>query len=89
MDREVVGLTSPSSVNYQLKASSGRAISGETLFARAHSEVLLPDELDDTGSGDDRPTPRYVPLVGRIAAGGPILAEESVESVFHFRRAGG
>ncbi|MFD0854175.1 transcriptional repressor LexA, partial [Actinomadura adrarensis] len=26
--------------------------------------------------------PAYVPLVGRIAAGGPILAEESVEDVF-------
>ncbi|MFD0890976.1 transcriptional repressor LexA, partial [Streptosporangium algeriense] len=30
----------------------------------------------------NRPTAAYVPLVGRIAAGGPILAEESVEDVF-------
>lgn len=28
------------------------------------------------------PAPAYVPLVGRIAAGGPILAEEAVEDVF-------
>ena len=28
------------------------------------------------------PSPPYVPLVGRIAAGGPILAEERVEDVF-------
>ena len=37
---------------------------------------------DETGSGDAMPSPNYVPLVGRIAAGGPILAEERVEEVF-------
>ncbi|HEU0088970.1 MAG TPA: transcriptional repressor LexA [Pseudonocardiaceae bacterium] len=29
-----------------------------------------------------RPSPTYVPVVGRIAAGGPVLAEEAVEDVF-------
>ena len=29
-----------------------------------------------------RPQPAYVPLVGRIAAGGPILAEQAIEDVF-------
>src|SRR5207237_8365577 len=33
-----------------------------------------------------RPTPAYVPLVGRIAAGGPILAEQSIEDVFPLPR---
>ena len=28
------------------------------------------------------PTASYVPMVGRIAAGGPILAEERIEDVF-------
>jgi repressor LexA len=37
---------------------------------------------DETGSGDARPAAAYVPVVGRIAAGGPILAEEVVEDVF-------
>lgn len=37
---------------------------------------------DETGIGDARPEASYVPLVGRIAAGGPILAEEAVEDVF-------
>jgi len=41
---------------------------------------------DPTGSGDARPTPSYVPVVGRIAAGGPILAEEAVEDVFPLPR---
>ena len=34
-----------------------------------------------TGIGDARPQPQFVPLVGRIAAGGPILAEENLEEV--------
>ena len=48
------------------------------------SEILdgIYDESDQTGAGDARPSPSYVPVVGRIAAGGPILAEEAVEEVF-------
>jgi len=34
------------------------------------------------GDGSMRPQAAYVPLVGRIAAGGPILAEQAVEDVF-------
>ncbi|WP_411156959.1 transcriptional repressor LexA [Nocardia cyriacigeorgica] len=30
----------------------------------------------------DRPVPTFVPVLGRIAAGGPILAEQAVEDVF-------
>ena len=33
-----------------------------------------------------RPTPAYVPLLGRIAAGGPILAEQAVEDFFPLPR---
>jgi repressor LexA len=40
------------------------------------------DEVDQTAAGDAQPTPTYVPVVGRIAAGGPILAEQRVEDVF-------
>jgi repressor LexA len=35
---------------------------------------------------DAAPTPSYVPVVGRIAAGGPILAEQVVEDVFPLPR---
>ncbi|WP_229053635.1 transcriptional repressor LexA [Aeromicrobium sp. Leaf350] len=38
--------------------------------------------VDETGIRDSLPTATYVPMVGRIAAGGPILAEERVEDVF-------
>ena len=43
-------------------------------------------DQDSTGEGDARPTPSYVPLVGRIAAGGPILAEQALEDVFPLPR---
>lgn len=39
----------------------------------------------DTGS-ESLPEPSFVPLVGTIAAGGPILAEEAVEDVFPLPR---
>ncbi len=39
-----------------------------------------------TDSGDATPATSYVPLVGRIAAGGPILAEQAVETVFPLPR---
>jgi repressor LexA len=41
---------------------------------------------DETGLGDARPAATYVPMVGRIAAGGPILAEQAVEDVFPLPR---
>lgn len=40
----------------------------------------------EVGELDARPSPSYVPLVGRIAAGGPVLAEELVEDVFPLPR---
>jgi repressor LexA len=44
------------------------------------------DTGDVTGIGDARPQPQLVPLVGRIAAGGPILAEENLEEVLPLPR---
>jgi repressor LexA len=41
---------------------------------------------DSAAPYDSRPTPSYVPLVGRIAAGGPILAEQAIEDVFPLPR---
>ena len=49
----------------------------------AHALRLASDaEAED----DARPAASYVPLVGRIAAGGPILAEQVVEDVFPLPR---
>jgi repressor LexA len=41
---------------------------------------------DETGIRDQRPEASYVPVLGRIAAGIPITAEESVEDVFPLPR---
>ena len=38
------------------------------------------------GTDTDQPVPTYVPVLGRIAAGGPILAEQAVEDVFPLPR---
>ena len=38
--------------------------------------------VDPTGSGDHRPEASYVPVLGQIAAGVPITAEEVVDDVF-------
>ena len=40
----------------------------------------------DVAGSDALPEPTYVPVLGRIAAGGPILAEEAVEDVFPLPR---
>jgi repressor LexA len=42
--------------------------------------------IDGASDQIDRPEAAYVPLVGRIAAGGPILAEQEVEAVFPLPR---
>ena len=42
--------------------------------------------ITDVAGSDALPEPTYVPVLGRIAAGGPILAEEAVEDVFPLPR---
>ncbi|GGS51063.1 LexA repressor [Actinokineospora fastidiosa] len=85
---EAVGLTSTSSVAYQLRAleekgylrrdpNRPRAIG--VLPADATPAQLRGDEPAEPDSG---PRPAYVPVLGRIAAGGPILAEQAIEDVF-------
>src|SRR3954463_12122532 len=93
---EAVGLTSSSSVAPQLKGleekgylkrdpNRPRALEGflpEVLAARRSISSAEETSYDETGVGDALPAAQYVPVVGRIAAGGPILAEERVEDVF-------
>lgn len=93
---EIVGLTSSSSVSHQLKMleikgyikrdpNRPRAIEvflPEMLAARRALSSTADSDVDTTGAGDSAPPATYVPMVGRIAAGGPILAEEQVEEVF-------
>ncbi|MBM3656321.1 MAG: transcriptional repressor LexA [Actinobacteria bacterium] len=77
---EAAGLASPSSVKYQLEALEQKGwIRRDPSRGRA-LEVLTPG---DERFEDIKPEKVHnVPLVGRIAAGGPILAEQNVEGLF-------
>lgn len=81
------GLSSPSSVKYQLEVLEEKGwIRRDPTRGRA-LEILLPEGADSSASADSLDSinmdqMRAVPLVGRIAAGGPILAEQSIEESF-------
>ena len=91
-----VGLASTSSVAHQLQVLEKLGYVKRDPNRPRALEIFLPDVLkarrtlssadesiiDETGFGDARPDATYVPMVGRIAAGGPILAEERIEEVF-------
>ena len=80
---ERVGLTSSSSVAHQLRVLEEKGyIKRDPNRPRALTVSHPAEVVDETGIGDSHPTPAYVPVVGRIAAGGPILAEERIEDVF-------
>ncbi|GAB94312.1 repressor LexA [Kineosphaera limosa] len=87
---QAVGLTSPSSVAHQLGALERKGyLRRDPNRPRALEIVALPDNFpgaptdeDETGINDQKPAASYVPVLGRIAAGVPITADEVVEDVF-------
>jgi len=88
---ERVGLTSSSSVAHQLRMLEEKGYLKRDPHRPRALQVFDPHDpaaavVDETGSGDAAPAPSYVPLVGRIAAGGPILAEERVEEIMPLPR---
>jgi repressor LexA len=95
---DAVGLTSTSSVHHQLRTLERKGYLRRDPNRTRAVDVRGPDEstdtdavpaaraVGDTPAGDLRPSPAFVPLLGNIAAGGPILAEQAVESVFPLPR---
>lgn len=84
---EAVGLKSPSSVAYQLKALQAKGLLRKDANRPRAVDIRPAEEAaaaDD--AGEYRQTPAYVPMVGRIAAGGPILAEQAIEDVYPLPR---
>ncbi|HEX5253844.1 MAG TPA: transcriptional repressor LexA [Mycobacterium sp.] len=88
---DAVGLTSTSSVAHQLRTlerkgylrrdpNRPRAVD----VRGADADVVAP--ATEVAGSDALPEPTFVPVLGRIAAGGPILAEEAVEDVFPLPR---
>jgi repressor LexA len=87
---QAVGLVSPSSVAYQMGVLQKKGYLRKDANRPRAVDVRPPSEL---AMGDDeeavraaRPAPAYVPVLGRIAAGGPILAEQAIEDVFPLPR---
>jgi repressor LexA len=92
---EAVGLTSTSSVSYQLSTLQSKGYLRRDAGRPRTVEVRLPGHpavRPEPGAEDDAAMDissqeaAYVPVVGRIAAGGPILAEESIEDIFPLPR---
>lgn len=96
---DAVGLASPSSVSHQLRMLESKGFLRRDPNRPRALEVILPDrqqasaeieltgiQPDPTGIRDAFPTAVNVPVVGRIAAGTPILAEQQVEHVLPLPR---
>lgn len=93
---EAVGLSSASSVAHQLSVLQKKGWLRRDPNRPRALDVRLPGDAGRTASavaeppmvseGERAAAPAYVPLVGRIAAGGPVLAEQAVEDVFPLPR---
>ena len=91
---EAVGLSSASSVAHQLSVLQKKGWLRRDPNRPRALDVRLPGdaarpaaaELSASAGEAAGPRPTYVPLVGRIAAGGPVLAEQAVEDVFPLPR---
>jgi len=89
---DAAGLASTSSVSHQLAALERKGFIRRDPNRPRALDVRSPDRSQPTAAdnleiaGDEpesiSPVPVMVPVLGRIAAGGPILAEQVVEDVF-------
>jgi repressor LexA len=92
---EAVGLASSSSVSAQIAVLQAKGYLRHDAGRARTLEVRLPGQSavrPEAGTGGDIPADipsqetAYVPVLGRIAAGGPVLAEESIEEIFPLPR---
>jgi repressor LexA len=89
---EAVGLASTSSVSYQLSelAKKGCLSRGagrpRTAVVRPLNDPGIEEHADGANGDAERLTVARVPLVGRIAAGGPILADQLIEDIIPLPR---
>ncbi len=91
---DAVGLTSTSSVAHQLRTLERKGYLRRDPNRPRAVDVRGADDASvsaaiprtEVAGSDTLPEPTFVPVLGRIAAGGPILAEEAVEEVFPLPR---
>ncbi len=94
---DAAGLASTSSVSHQLTVLEQKGFIRRDPNRPRALEVRAPDDgpssaarlhpVHDDAENAGSPAPVLVPVVGRIAAGGPILADQVVEDVFPLPRA--
>jgi repressor LexA len=92
---DAVGLTSSSSVSHQLSILQSKGYLRRDAGQARTMEIRLPGhvavrpegELHEATIADIPPQEAaYVPIVGRIAAGGPVLAEQAIEDILPLPR---
>ncbi|GAB7142242.1 transcriptional repressor LexA [Mycobacterium riyadhense] len=89
---DAVGLTSTSSVAHQLRTLERKGYlrrdpnRPRAVDVRGVDDTATPTQVTEVAGSDALPEPTFVPVLGRIAAGGPILAEEAVEDIFPLPR---
>jgi len=84
---EAVGLTSASSVAYHLTCLQNMGyLSRDEGRPRTAVIRLAGDPVQDETDGTSTGTAPLVPVIGRIAAGDPIFAEQSMEDTFQLPR---
>jgi repressor LexA len=92
---EAVGLTSTSSVAFQLSSLERKGYLRRDIGRPRTVEIRLPGHpatrqdqgLDEEPSVDiASQETAYVPTVGRIAAGGPVLAQQQIQDIFPLPR---
>jgi repressor LexA len=71
-----VGLSSTASVAHQLQVLERKGFIRRDSNSSRAIEVLNPNDFEH-----NQQAPKYVPMLGSIAAGGPILADQNVEMV--------
>ena len=76
---DAAGLASPASVKYQLDILTEKGFIRRDENRGRAMEVVLPESMVGASAPTDKT--RFIPLVGRIAAGGPITAEQDVEEI--------
>ena len=79
---EQVGLNSPSSVAHQLRVLEARGFLRRDPNRPRALEILLPGQESSAQSTDTEEPGVRVPLVGRIAAGIPITADQQLEDTY-------
>lgn len=93
---EAVGLKSPSTVHFHLKhleelgvigkqAGKGRAL---TLTEASRESQAPESQAPESQAPESQPPENQVPIVGNVAAGSPILAQECIEDYLTFDTGG-